>query len=222
MKKQIRITVEYIEDGRVVEVNVVAEQAVKPVKSIEDLGFNHQQQMDLLKGCQDGLLKAQSASLKEDISECPRCGSKLKFAGSISSDFYSVFTNHKVSAKRQKCCNKKCGWTSVPSIRSLFTTNSHPDLSKLQAEMACNHTYREAERNMNACSYYPRKVNNRNHIHHVVEIVGNYISNHPTDKIPNDLSPTEELVCQVDGGHLKSREEGKRSFEVLTSCHLFP
>ena len=94
------------------------------VKSIAELGFNHQQQMDILKGCQDGLLKAQSASLKDDIPKCPECGSKMKLAGSIASHFHSVFTDHKVPVKRQKCCNKNCGWTNVPSISSLFLSGS--------------------------------------------------------------------------------------------------
>lgn len=178
MNDQIRIIVEHIRDGQVAESSIVLEQTVNQVESIADLGFNHQHQMDILKGCQDGLLKAQSTWLKENISQCPQCGSKLKFAGSIASHFHSVFTDHKVFAKRQKCCNKECGWTSVPSISSLFNTNSHPDLSKLQTEMACNHTYREAEKLMNAHSYYTRKINNHDHIHNIVEIVGNYISEH--------------------------------------------
>ena len=124
MKDQVRITVEHLIDGKVTESILVVEQVVKQVKSIAELGFNHQQQMDILKGCQDGLLKAQSASLKDDIPKCPECGSKMKLAGSIASHFHSVFTDHKVPVKRQKCCNKNCGWTNVPSISSLFLSGS--------------------------------------------------------------------------------------------------
>lgn len=222
MKEQIRITIDHLVNGIVVKSTVVLEESIKEVKSIEDLGFNHQQQIDILKGCQEGLLQAQSSSLKENIFHCPQCGAKLKFVGSTSSHFHSVFTDHKVPVKRQKCCNKACGWTSVPSISSLFKTNSHPDLSKLQTETACNHTYREAEKLMNAQSYYSRKINNHNRIHGLVEIVGNYISDHQTNEIPEDISPVEELICQVDGGHLKSNEEGKRSFEALTAVIYSP
>lgn len=71
MSEQIRITVEHICDGKIVESNIVLEQSVKQVESIADLGFNHQQQINLLQGCQDNLLKAQSTWLKENISQCP-------------------------------------------------------------------------------------------------------------------------------------------------------
>lgn len=164
----------------------------------------------------------QSTWLKEDTSQCSQFSSKLKFAGSIASHFHSVFTDHKVFAKRQKCCNKKCGWTSVPSISSQFNTNSHPDLFKLQTQMACNHTYREAEKLMNAYSFYTRKINNHDHINSVVEIVGNYISEHQVEEVPDNTKHTAELICQVDGGHLKSSIDGQRSFEALTALIYSP
>jgi hypothetical protein len=109
MREQVRITIDHLIDGSVVKSTIVSEQRIKEVKSIEDLGFNHQQQIDIIKGCQEGLLHAQSSSLKENISCCPQCGAKLKFVGSTSSHFHSVFTDHKVPVKRQKCCNKTCG-----------------------------------------------------------------------------------------------------------------
>ena len=222
MANQIRITVEHLFDKQVINSSVILDQAVKQAKSISDLGFNHEQQINILKDCQEVLLKIQSTLLKEDITQCSKCGGTLKFAGSTQSNFHSVFTDHKIAVKRQKCCNKKCGWTSVPSISSLFSTNSHPDLSKLQTEMACNHTYREAERIMDAHSYYPRKINNHDRIHKVVAIVGNYISDHQNTEIPANITPSKELICQVDGGHLKAKEEGKRSFEALTSVIYSP
>ena len=146
----------------------------------------------------------------------------MKYAGSIASHFHSVFTDHKVPVKRQKCCNKNCGWTNVPSISSLFHTNLHPDLAKLQTEMGCNHTYREAEKQMNLLSYYPRKINNHARIHTVVEIVGNYISEHQIEKLSDDIKSIPELICQVDGGHLKSKKAEQRSFEALTSVIYSP
>jgi hypothetical protein len=222
MLNQVRIKVEHVVDGKIITTNVVVEQAVNKVGNIAELGFNHQQQINILKGCQDGLLKIQEEFLEEEIECCPNCGSKLKYAGKIASHFHSVFTDHKVAIKRKKCCNGKCGWTSVPSVSSLFKTNSHPDLSKLQTETACNHAYREAERLMNAQSYYPRKVNNHEHIYRTVEIVGNYISDHQITDIPADIAPTEELICQVDGAHLKSKEEDSRSFEALTAVVYSP
>ena len=160
MADQIRITVEHIANGKVVRTKVTLEHPVSKPRDISELGFNHQQQIDIIKGCQEEFLKAQSEFLEENIDRCPKCGSKLKYSGNVSSHFHSVFTDHKLPVKRKKCCNEKCNWTSVPSISSLFKTNSHPDLSKLQTETACNHPYREAQRIMNAFSYYSRKANN--------------------------------------------------------------
>ncbi len=88
--------------------------------------------------------------------------------------------------------------------------------------MACNHTYREAENLMNAYSYYSRKINNHDHIHNIVEIIGNYISEHQIEDVPDNIEHTAELICQVDGGHLKSSEDGQRSFEALTAVIYSP
>ena len=220
MVDQIRIIVEHFVDGNLTEQTIIVNKEIGKVSSISELGFNHQQQMDLIKACQDALLKIQSQDLQSDIQFCPKCGAKLKLAGHALSHFHAVLSDHKVSVKRKKCCNNKCGWTSVPSISSLFNTNVHPDLSKLQTEMACNHTYREAQNILNAISYYPRKINNHEHIYRTIEIVGNYISAHQINEIPDDISPVEELICQVDGGHLKAKEEGSRSFEAL-ACVIY-
>lgn len=217
MSDTIEIIAKRIVDGDVVEEIIVSKTSVTKVTSIDDLGFNHQQQIDLLKGCQESLLKFQADNLYADITSCPKCNSKLKFAGSVLSQFHSVFSDHKVPVKRKKCCNKDCGWTSVPSISSLFNTNVHPDLSKLQTEMSAQYSYRSAEKIMNAMSYYSRKVNNHKHLHRTVETVGNYISDNQEVDLPEEIHCSEELICQVDGGHLKSKEEGVRSFEALTS-----
>ena len=222
MTDQIRITVEHLIDGVANTKTVVVNKSVEKVASIAELGFNHQQQIELIKGCQNALLKIQSKHLQSDLEFCPKCNTKLKLAGQTQSLFYSIFTNHKVSVKRKKCCNKDCGWTNVPSISTLFNTNVHPDLSKLQTEMACNHTYREAQDIMNAMSYYTRKVNNHERIYRTVGIVGNYISIHQIKDIPDDITPVKELICQVDGGHLRTTEEGARSFEALTAVVYAP
>jgi len=222
MENNIQIIAKRIENGKIIEETILIDKVVEKISSIEQLGFNHQQQIDLLKTSQDALLKAQSAMLYADLDVCPKCKTKLKFAGKVYSEFHAVFSDHKVAVKRRKCCNKDCGWTSVPSISSLFNTNVHPDLSKLQTEMACNHTYREAEKIMNAMSYYERKVNNHKHVYRTVEVVGNYISEHQINEVPADVPCAQELICQVDGGHLKSKEKDSRSFEALTTVIYAP
>lgn len=222
MVDTIRITVEHMVDGNIDEQTVILDETVKIVNSISELGFNHKQQVDIIRKCQDALLKIQSKELKSNINVFPKCCTPMKLAGNVFSEFHSVFSDHKVSVKRKKCCNKDCGFTDVPSISALFGTNCHPDLSKLQTEMACNHTYREAERIMNAQSYYIRKVNNHKHIYRVVETVGNYMSHQQNNEVPDTIAAAKELICQVDGGHLKSKEADGRSFEALTTVIYNP
>lgn len=219
MKDQTRITVSHLVDYK-----VIIDQAILKVNGISELGFNHKQQINIIKGCQEELLKIQSEYLEESIEICIKCNSKLKHSAKVQSNFHSIFAYHKISAKRNRCCNPECGWTSVPSYStsSLFKTNIHPYLSKIQAEIACIHTYRETQKIINSYSCYSRKVNNYEHIYRNVEVVVNYISNHLKTELQNNISPAKELICQVDGGHLKSKKEDNRSFEALYSIIYSP
>lgn len=220
MSHSVRITVEEIVDGKIVESSQVIEKEITQVSSIAELGFRHREQIDILQAVQDGLLRAQSCYLRENIKTCSKCGAKLHNAGHTKSNLHSVFTDHKVSIQRQRCA--KCGWTSVPSVRSLFSTEVHPDLAKMHSESACTHTYRQAVDDLNRYSYYPRKVNNHEHLYRTVEQIGGYIAEHADTTIPDDIAPAAELICQVDGGHLKAKDRDKRSFEAITSVLYNP
>lgn len=55
-----------------------------------------------------------------------------------------------------------------------------------------------------------------------VEKVGQYISDHSDNTIPSTTLVAKELIIQVDGGHVKSREVGSRSFEALTAVVYKP
>ena len=88
--------------------------------------------------------------------------------------------------------------------------------------MSANYTYRHAQKILNAMSYYERKVNNHNHLHDVVETVGNYICSNQNHEIPKDIDASAELILQIDGGHLKTKAPNSRSFEVLTSVIYNP
>ena len=78
MVDQLKITVEHIVDGKTESETIVLDKEIESVNSISELGFNHQQQIDLLKECQEALLKIQSKDLQSDINICPKCGTKLK------------------------------------------------------------------------------------------------------------------------------------------------
>ena len=67
MGNNIQIIAKYIENGKVIEETILIEKVVEKINSIDQLGFNHQQQIELLKSSQDALLKAQSAIQDQSI-----------------------------------------------------------------------------------------------------------------------------------------------------------
>jgi hypothetical protein len=55
--------------------------------------------------------------------------------------------DHKLRLQKHICSDAECRWQSSPSIKSLFGTNIHPDLAKLQCEQGALYSYSEAEQN---------------------------------------------------------------------------
>lgn len=215
MTQQIRIIIESLNDaGDVIGKEIVATKSVVKPNTIMDLGFRHSEQIDLLRHIQQNLLDKQSSYFKEELTSCPKCDGKLYKSGYVKSDFHSVFTDHKVTARRQIC--KLCKWTSIPSVRSLFGDASHPDLIKIQTEIGANHTFREAQKLMNLFSNTERSTNSHDRIKRITETVGNNLAEHP-DAPPEEVKSAAHLYIQVDGGHVATIEPDKRSFEVMTS-----
>lgn len=197
---------------------IIDSGTIKDPGSILDLGFRHSEQIELLQKLQDALLDAQSINLEEKLDQCPHCKGELGHRGYNKSDFHSVFTDHKVKVHRQVC--KNCKWRSIPSIKSLFGTSSHPDLLKLQCETGAQHTYREAQDILNKKSYEKRKINNHDKIHSLIEKIGAYISKKKDKELK--VPEAAKLVIQVDGGHLKDKDPTKRSFEAMTAVIYKP
>ncbi len=204
--QEYRLIMQYKnEHGRYINDEVITSGTITPPEEITDLGLRHSEQIELLQKIQDNLLNKQSEYLKENISHCPKCGNKLRKNGANKCSFNAVFTDHKVPVYRQLC--GKCQWSSVPSIDSLFGTHMHPDLIKMQCEEAAAQSYSKAQESLNRKACKKRKVNSTMTIHGVIERVGNYISQHPDETIP-EVQPASELVIQVDGGHIKAKKDG--------------
>jgi len=107
-------------------------------------------------------------------------------------------------------------------MRSLFGTSMHPDLAKLQCEVGSEQTYRDAQTILNKQSAKPRKVNNHESVHHVVESVGQYISDTTGSEVIPETLIADALILQVDGGHIKDKSPDKRSFEAMTAVVYQP
>jgi hypothetical protein len=191
----------------------MTKSVIKP-NNIIDLGLRHAEQIDLLRHIQQKLLDKQSVYLKDDHPNCPKCSGKLYKSGYVKSDFHSVFTDHKIAASRQVC--KLCKWSSIPSVRTLFGDSSHPDLVKIQCELGANHTFRDSQKLMNLIANTQRSTNSHDKIKRMTETVGQHIAEYP-DSPQKPIKSADHLYVQVDGGHVATVDQDKRSFEVMTS-----
>ena len=220
MAHKIRIRVEILdENDNTIENEIIKTSQIKKPDSLLDVGYRHNEQIEILQSLQDALLKQQSVYFREDVDHCPNCQSKLVKQGYTKAQFNAVFTDHKVNVARLYC--KQCNWKSIPSILSLFGTTVHPELSKLQCENAATRSYRDAAQSLHQLSNQTRKINNHDRIKQACETIGYYASKTPVP-ILEKVKSSRELCLQVDGGHVKSKEVDKRSFEVLTSVVFKP
>ena len=209
------------ESGRFVNDEVISDGEIEKPETIMDIGLRHAHQIELLQKIQDYILDKQSTYLKEDINFCPKCGNKLRKNGVNKCSFNSVFTDHKVPVQRQIC--PKCKWSSVPSVNSLFGTHMHPDLMKLQCEESVRQSYAKASESLNRKSCKTRAVNSTMTMYGVVDQIGNHIGQLSlNDELTKEPESAEDLIIQVDGGHLKSKDKNKRSFEAMTSISYKP
>ena len=219
MAELIQIALEKLDDtGAIVKRRLVGFKELKKPDDILELGLRHSEQISILKEIQDEVLESQIGYLNDIVNYCPQCGNKLAKKGYTKSDFNSIFTDHKVSCSRKIC--GKCKWKSIPSIRSIFGTQIHPDLAKLQVELSGRYPYRSAQNILNAMVNQKRKANNHNGLKNVTESVGQYMDNNPIEA-KDDIPGSNELIVQVDGGHLKTTED-KRSIEALTAVIYNP
>ena len=193
---------------------------IKTVKTLLDLGLRHEEQIKILKNLQDEIITLQSPQLATKLDGCIKCGGAMAKKGFNTSDFHSVFTDHKVKTQRQIC--NRCGWRNIPSVKVLFGNSSHPDLIKLQCETGAEHTYRDAQVILNKQSLVKRKINNHEQIHHVIEKVGEYIGQTIAQNTIIPETKAEELMVQIDGGHLKDKDPDTRSFEAMAGVIYRP
>ena len=148
MAELIQVAVEKIDhSGSIVKRKIVAFKNIQKPEDILDLGLRHTDQINILKEIQDEVLSSQIQYLNDSVNYCPNCGTKLAKKGYTKSEFNSIFTDHKIPCSRKLC--SKCNFKSIPSIRSIFGTQIHPDLAKVQVELSGKFPYRSAQEILN-------------------------------------------------------------------------
>jgi len=109
-------------------------------------------------------------------------------------------------------------------VTSLFGTNIHPNLARLQCEQGAVYSYREAQRNLERVNCKPRGINNHTQVKRITGKVGEVLAsqNLQMPAIEECAAPTQELIVQVDGGHIPIQDKDKRSFEALSAIVYKP
>ena len=226
MDYELRIVVEKVSvaSQEVVKRDTVKIYDITQPKSILDLGLRHAEQIALLGKVQNSLLAEQTVLIDLGHDACPRCGEKLRKNGFMNSQFHAVFSDHKLRIQKHRCSDPECGWQSTPTTTTVFGTDIHPDLAKLQCEQGALHSYREAQTNLENLNTCRRSVNNHTRVKNLTNQVGDQLSQENLkEPEPEDCAaPAAELTVQVDGGHIPIKEKGKRSFEALSGVAYCP
>ena len=197
---------------------------VKAPASILELGLRHEEQISLLGKVQNSILAEQSKLLDPGYDVCPKCGEKLSKVGFTKSNFHAVFSDHKVGIQKHQCRNPECSWQSAPTTTSVFGTSLHPDLAKLQCEQGALYSYREAQSNLEKLSVHRRRGNNHNQIRQRTDEVGEVLAKENLKPpVKKDCAPAaDELIVQLDQGHIPIKDKDKRSFEALSAVIYHP
>lgn len=186
MDYEFRVIVEKVSvsSQKVVKRDTLKIYDIQKPESILDFGLRHEEQISLLSQVQSAFLAEQSVLIDSGHRECPKCGGKLSKLGFMPSKFHAVFSDHKVLMQKHKCKKPECNWQGTPTTMTVFGTDTHPDLVKLQCEQGAVHSYRDAEDNLEKLNCQRRSVNNHVQIQRVTNQVGERLStfNRPIHK----------------------------------------
>ncbi|MDC0865063.1 ISKra4 family transposase [Rickettsiaceae bacterium] len=204
-------------NNKVVDRQIIEDKKIESPKAIDNVGYNHGEQIAVLQEIQDIFLLNQSKLLSPD--SCPQCGSNVAKGGHTPSDFHSIYTDHKLQVPRVSCCNRECSTGKITtSIYSLFGSNMHPDLVKKQTEIASEQSYLKAQAALARDNGRCRSINNQITIKKTTDKVGKILSElHQEEPDIKDTDNAERLIVQVDGGYIKSYNKNHQSFEALVS-----
>src|SRR5215510_410412 len=221
MDYELHIIVEKvaISSQEVIQRDTITSYALQCPTSIVELGLRHAEQIALLEKVQNIVLAEQSHLLDPGIPVCPTCGNTLKKNGYKASHFHALFSDPTVRIQKYHCSHPDCRWHSTPTITSLFGTNIHPDFATVPCEQGALSSYREAKKNLETWNGHPRRVNNPTHVKRITDKVGIVLAehNHLAPAAEECAAPTQDLLIQIDGGHIPIQEKGKRSFEALAA-----
>lgn len=202
------------------EQSVIIEDIVTRPTSCLDFSISHEQQIEILQNSIDHVIAEKTKLINSESGDCPNCSKNLIKLGYHRSTFHDVFTDHHVRMQRLRC--KSCKYEAPSTVRTLLDGVLSGALVKIQSELGSDYTFREAESLLEKFATKRRSINNRNRIKNIVSNVGTAIE--AVDRTEQELleyEDAEELILNIDGGHVKTVEE-QRSIEALTSVVYKP
>lgn len=225
MTKYYRVIFQTYDDsnvGKALNEVCVMESEIRSPTNCLDFSMGMKNQIKLIQGVQDNILGEKLKILAaEQINTCPDCQGKLVKCGKKQSTFHDVFTDHTVTFQRFRCM--KCNCEAPYTVRQFLGTVQSGELQKIQSELGAKHTFREAEQLLEMFSGTDRSINNHDRIKQVSESVGNALSKIVAEENEiASISEADELVLNVDGGHIKTTDDGQRSMEAMTSVIYSP
>ena len=224
MQKQYRIIFESFDSKNPSESTqtVLNTGEIKIPIDLFDIGFSHVEQITIIQKTQDALLKEQFTLRDNALKHCPDCDNvKLVREGQNKSNYYDIFTDHKITLTRRHC--PTCSYEIDATIKTIFGSELSAELAKAQAQLGADYSYRDSEHLFELFSQNQREINNHDRIKKTSEIIGAEIKTlHQNENKIISIKPAAELIINVDGGHINTIEPGKRSFEAMAAVVYKP
>lgn len=216
MACKLRIVIEKIdlESNKIIEKTTVDSFEIRKPEKIMDVGLRHVEQIAILRKIQQKCIDEQCVIVADEPQRCQKCKRVMHRNGYKQSDFHGVFSDHKVKLQKHRC--PVCQESDIPSMKSLFGSNMHPDLYKLQCELGSAFSFYKSECQLEKLCQEKREINNHQRIKRTVNAVGTAMFELSATTTEN-LSTASSLIVQIDGGHIKDKSPEKRSFEALAA-----
>lgn len=220
LKSRVVIEVVDTKNDKIISRDELLDINIERPETIDQIGLETSTQQQLVQATADKLIELQGPLINEH-KKCPKCKHKVVKSGKTTCEVHSLNSEHTIEIQKYKC--PKCYWTSSDSIKKMYGTDVHTSLTKIQAELGSNYSYRKVVSILKLLSFeQERPVNNKERIKRVLTKVGDIISTHNLESITDVASPASELIVHVDGAHVASMEKNKRSFEVMTGTVYKP
>ena len=99
------------EKGEVISEKLIKEVTIKRAETILELGFRHQEQIEIIGSIQEEYVPLQADKISEKYQFCPRCNGKTRKNGMQYTDYHSSLSDHKLRIQGYAC---RCGWQKRP------------------------------------------------------------------------------------------------------------